>query len=213
MLPRFKYSALTWFFCDLETSFSFWYWEEDTFTNGNFLHQCKCPSQKGNFCSVFTVSPVYFSKKKKKSAKNNLCQKCTFSGDTFYYPSIIFNVCSFEIFVTPTGKKKKKKKKKNSVGSRWQRSMELLSEKHLLTRSLSGGCGRRGSLRRECREHWPGSPNTGLQKPGRPPASHMTLSPSCAHLPSRSLFTSRNCGTTKSHNSSKYSKTNTKKQV
>ena len=39
-----------------------------------------------------------------------MCQKCTFSGDTFYYPSIIFNVCSFEIFVTPTGKKKKKKK-------------------------------------------------------------------------------------------------------
>ena len=35
-----------------------------------------------------------------------MCQKCTFSGDTFYYPSIIFNVCSFEIFVTPTGKKK-----------------------------------------------------------------------------------------------------------
>lgn len=88
-----------------------------------------------------------------------------------------------------------------------------MSEKHLLTLSLSGGCGRRGSLRRECREHWPGSPNTGLQKPGRPPANHMTLSPSCAHLPSRSLFTSRNCGTTESHNSSKYSKTNTKKQV
>ena len=38
-----------------------------------------------------------------------MCQKCTFSGDTFYYPSIIFKVCSFEIFVTPTGKKKKKK--------------------------------------------------------------------------------------------------------
>ena len=87
---------------------------------------------------------------------------------------------------------------------------ELLSEKHLLTLSLNGGCGRRGSLRRECREHWPGSPNTGLQKPGRPPASHMTLSPSCAHLPSRSLFTSWNCGTTKSHNSSKYSKVKVK---
>ena len=133
-----------------------------------------------------------------------MCQKCTFSGDTFYYPSIIFNVCSFEIFVTPTGKTKKLCRKQVT---------ELLSEKHLLTLSLNGGCGRRGSLRRECREHWPGSPNTGLQKPGRPPASHMTLSPSCAHLPSRSLFTLRNCGTTKRHNSSKYSKTNTKKQV
>ena len=135
-----------------------------------------------------------------------MCQKCTFSGDTFYYPSIIFNVCSFEIFVTPT----EEKKKKNSVGRRFQRSTELLSEKHLLTLSLNGGCGRRGSLRRECREHWPGSPNTGLQKPGRPPASHMTLSPSCAHLPSRSLFTLRNCGTTKRHNSSKYSKVKVK---
>ena len=51
---------------DLETSFSFWYWEEDTFTNGNFPDQCKYPSQKGNFCSIFTVSPMSISKKKKK---------------------------------------------------------------------------------------------------------------------------------------------------
>ena len=73
-----------------------------------------------------------------------------------------------------------------------------MSEKHLLlTLSLSGGCGRRGSLRTECGEHWPGSPNTGIQKPGWPPTSHMTQSPSRARLPSRSLFTSGNCGTTK----------------
>ena len=39
--------------------------------------------------------------------------------------------------------------------------------------------------------------NTGIQKPGWPPTSHMTQSPSCARLPSRSLFTSGNCGTTK----------------
>ena len=57
---------------DLETSFSFWYWEEDTFTNGNFPHQCKYPSQKGNFCSIFTVSPMSISKKKKKKKKNQL---------------------------------------------------------------------------------------------------------------------------------------------
>ena len=67
--------------------------------------------------------------------------------------------------------------------------------------------------RTEHREHGSSSQNTEPQGPGGPPVSHMTLSPSCAHLPSRSLFTSRNCGTTESHNSSKYSKTNTKKQV
>ena len=52
----------TGFCCDLEPSF-FQYREGDTFTNGDFLYQCKCPSQKSNFYSVFRVSPVSISKK------------------------------------------------------------------------------------------------------------------------------------------------------
>ena len=61
-----------------------------------------------------------------------MCQKWTFSGDTFYYPSSIFNVCNFEIFVTPTGKTKKLCRKQVT---------ELLSEKHLLTLSLMEAVG------------------------------------------------------------------------
>ena len=68
-----------------------------------------------------------------------MCQKCTFSGDTFYYPSIIFNVCSFEIFVTPTEEKKKKKHCRKEVSEEHRavvRKTSLDSESH-------GGCGRR----------------------------------------------------------------------
>ena len=36
----------TGFCCDLEPSFFFQYREGDTFTNGDFLYQCKCPSEE-----------------------------------------------------------------------------------------------------------------------------------------------------------------------
>ena len=42
----------------LESSLSFWYWEGDTLTNGDFLYKYKFPWQKGNFYSVFRASPV-----------------------------------------------------------------------------------------------------------------------------------------------------------
>ena len=77
-----------------------------------------------------------------------MCKKCTFSGDTFYYPSSIFNVCSFEIFVTPTGKTKKLCRKQVT---------ELLSEKHLLTLSLMEAVGGEKRMQRTLAwesKHW-----------------------------------------------------------
>ena len=58
---------------------------------------------------------------------------------------------------------------------------------------FSGGCGRRGNLRTEHKEHCSRNQNTVLQKPGRPPANHMTPGPSWALLYPQVLIDGNTC--------------------
>lgn len=59
---------------DLESSSSSWYREADTLANGEFPQTCKCPLQKGDFYSVFRVSPAS-AVSRKLSAQNILYDK------------------------------------------------------------------------------------------------------------------------------------------
>ena len=59
--------------------------------------------------------------------------------------------------------------------------------------SKNWGCGKRGSLRTWCREHWSRNQKAVLQKPGQPSASHKILSPSNILLHLQVLIYGNSC--------------------
>ena len=72
-------------------------------------------------------------------------------GYMFCFPSVLF--CIFEMLLNIYRKKREKKLQKAIDRG----AQSCYQNKHLLLAlSISGGCGRKGSLRTESREHWPG---------------------------------------------------------
>ena len=167
--------------------------------------------QKNNFYSVFRVSPVSISQKQNQRTTIFLPE----SPILEWYIVLHFQSILFLYFWNVLKNLQEIKHKTKQTKKHYRKHREAEKHRAVSRKAAPPGSEPQWRLweeRTEHREHGSSSQNTEPQGPGGPPASHMTLSPSCAHLPSRSLFTSRNCGTTESHNSSKYSKTNTKKK-
>ena len=137
---------------------------------------CVNVPQKNNFYSVFRVSPVTILKNTINS-QQSFCQNALFWSDTLCYPFILFYFCIFEMFLKIYRKLKRKKKPLQKSGDRGTRAVSrkaapLGSEPHW----------RLLEERTEHRERGSSSQSTAPQRPGRPPASHRTPSPSCALL-------------------------------
>ena len=110
------------------------------------------------------------------NSQQSFCQTALLWSDTLCYLSTLF----FVFWNVLKNLQEIKKKKNNHHRKQLTEGPELLLEKQLLLAlSLSGCCGRRGQ---KSREHGSSSQSSAPQKPGRPPASHMTPSPSCVLL-------------------------------
>ena len=113
------------------------------------------------------------------NSQQSFCQRDLLWSDTLCYLSILFYFCIFEMFLKIYRKFKREQTNKH-YRKQLTEGPELLLEKQLLLAlSLSGGCGRRGQ---NTENMLSSSQNTAPQRPGRPPASHVTPSPSCALL-------------------------------
>ena len=140
---------------------------------------CVNVPQKNNFYSVFRVSPVTILKNTINS-QQSFCQRALFWSDTLCYPFSLFYFCIFEMFLKIYRKLKRKKNKTKHY-------RKQLTEGHRVVVRKAAPLGsepqwRLWEERTEHREQGSSSQSTALQRPGRPPASHRTPSPSCALL-------------------------------
>ena len=106
------------------------------------------------------------------NSQQSFCQRALFWSDTLCYLFLLFFFCIFEMFLKIYRKLKWKEKKK-TIEIMWQRKGAPLGSEPQW---------RLWEERTEHREHGSRSQSTVPQRPGRPPASHMTPSPSCALL-------------------------------
>ena len=112
------------------------------------------------------------------NSQQSFCQRALLWNDTLSYLSILFYFCIFEMFIKIYRKLKRKKKK--------HYRKQLTEEHRAVARKAAPPSSepqwRLWEERTEHREQGSSSQNTAPQRPGRPPASHMTPSPSCALL-------------------------------
>ena len=130
--------------------------------------------QKSNFYSVFRVSPVSISEKHNQLTTIFLPESPTLEWH-IVLPFILF-LHFWNVF---KNLHEIKNKTKNTIESSWQ------EHRAVARKAAPPGSEPQWRLWEETiehREHGSSSQNTAPQRPGRPPASHMTWSPSCALL-------------------------------
>ena len=138
---------------------------------------CVNVPQKNNFYSVFRVSPVSISEKRNQLTTIFLPESPTLE----WHIELPFHSILFLYFwnVHKNLQEIKKKKKKHY-------RKQLTEEHRAVARKAAPPSSepqwRLWEERTEHREQGSSSQNTAPQRPGRPPASHMTPSPSCALL-------------------------------
>ena len=115
--------------------------------------------------------------KNRINSQQSFCQRALFWSDTLCYPFSLFYFCIFEKFLKIYRKLKTKQKHYRK---------QLTEEHRAVARKAAPPSSepqwRLWEERTEHREQGSSSQNTAPQRPGRPPASHMTPSPSCALL-------------------------------
>ena len=131
--------------------------------------------------------------KNRINAQQSFCQRALFWSDTLCYIFSLFYFCIFEMFLKIYRKLNTKQTNKQKKHYRKQ-----LTEKHRAVSRKAAPPGSEPQWRLweetiEHREHGSSSQNTVPRGPGRPPASHMTPSPSCALLGLR-VFICENTG-------------------